>query len=209
MAGIKEPLADVLAKLKTLQLTNGDGNTVAAHVRVWNNQLQLNKEGKVADFPKPALFVEIINGVSFQQIGAGFRSADLGFNIHIIHEFYDAQDGTMEQDLEVFDIRDKVVAMLSNHKPTACGLMVSTGEEMDYDHDNLYHYVISFVCDFTDSKGSLYDPAAGNYTETTGEEGIVPAVTVTKTDDEKIVFTPKTYQPKERPRVESITTIQF
>jgi hypothetical protein len=34
---------------------------------------------------------------------------------------------------------------------------VSTGEQQDYDHDNIYHYIISFVCNFIDSKGSPYD----------------------------------------------------
>lgn len=165
MAGIKQPLQDVLNRLAALTAANGDGNVVPVYTRIWNNQLAMLEGGETFDFPKPAFFVEIINGVQFDQIGTGFRSADLGFNIHIVHEFYDAGSGNFEDDLAVFDLRDQVVKALTNWRPTACGEMISTGESQDYDHNNLYHYVISFVCNFIDSKGSLYDVEAGNYTD--------------------------------------------
>lgn len=157
MAGIKAPLQDILTKLATINVTNPDGNTIPLYSRVWNNQVQLNKEGQLYDFPKPAAFVEFITPVSFTEIGGNFRSADLGINIHLVHEYYNA-DGTFEQDLLVFDLRDKVVAALSQFKPTGCGQMVSNGDQQDFDHDNIYHYIISFFCDFTDSKGSPLDP---------------------------------------------------
>lgn len=192
MAGIKQPLQDVLTRLATLQVKNADGNITAAYVRVWNNQLNNARDGKLYDFPKPAFFVEIINNVQFDQMGVGFRSADIGFNIHIIHEFYDAQDGTFEQDLVVFDLRDAVIALLSNWQPTACSIMHSTGEDQDYDHDNLYHYIVSFVCNFTDSKGSFYDPPAQNYTDS--EPPVNLNLTVSKTDEP--VFNPNIYKPK-------------
>ena len=38
-------------------------------------------------------------------------------------------------------------------------------EYQDYNHGNLYHYVCEFFANLTDSKGSKYDPDAGNFDE--------------------------------------------
>lgn len=163
MAGIKQPIQDILTLLATLQVVNQSGQTMNLAPRIWNNQLDREKEGKTYDYLKPNAFLEVINNVQYQELGQGFQSADVGWKIHLIHEFMDAQDGTMEQDLAVFDLRDQVVALLSLYEPTACGPLVRTSEGQDYEHSNLYHYVIDFVCNFTDSKGSPWDPAAGKY----------------------------------------------
>lgn len=163
MAGIKQPIQDILNRLATLQVTNQSGQVMSLAPRIWNNQLAWEKEGKTYDYLKPAVFLEVINAVEYQELGQGFQSADVGWKIHLIHEFYDAGDGTMEQDLVVFDLRDAIVALLSLYEPTACGPLVRTSEGQDYEHTNLYHYVIDFICNFTDSKGSPWDPAAGKY----------------------------------------------
>lgn len=163
MSGIKQPIQDILSRLATTQVVNPSGQTMNLSPRIWNNQLSYEKEGKMYDFLKPAVFLEVINAVQYEEIGLGFQSADVGWKIHLIHEFYDAQDGTFEQDLAVFDLRDQIVALLSLFEPTACGPLVRTSEGQDYEHDNLYHYVIDFICNFTDSKGSPWDPAAGKY----------------------------------------------
>lgn len=157
MAGVLQPITDLLTKLRTLTVTNGDNETVTPYVRIWNNQLAYDLEGQGNSFQKPAFFVEVLNDAVYENIGEYFRSADLSFRIHIIHEFYDAQDGTNEQDLVVFALRDKLVANLSGHRLTACGPLNPVVEVQDYEHKNLYHYIIDFVCNFTDSKGSKYD----------------------------------------------------
>jgi hypothetical protein len=131
---------------------------------VWNNQLRSERDGQLYDFPKPATFVEIISPVEYQELGQNFRIADIGVNIHLIHEYYN-EDGNFEQDLAVFDIRDQIVALLSQYQPTGCGMMVAVNETQDTDHDNLYHFIIGFVCAFVDSKGSPYDVGRGVYVE--------------------------------------------
>jgi hypothetical protein len=173
MAAIKQPITDIMSKLATLNIINADLQTVPLRVRVWNNQLRHEAHGEMYDFIKPAAFLEVIGNVQWEQLGIGFRSADIGFHVHLITEMYDAQDGTMEQNLKIFDLRDQVVAMLSNYAPTACSPMWSTGETQDYDHTNLYHYIISFVCNFTDSKGSQYEPGAGYYIDSTPPTNLV------------------------------------
>lgn len=168
MSGIKPVLTDILAKLATIQVVNQDGQTVSLYSHVWNNQLAYAEDGKGYSWPRPAAFVEIVSPASFEVIGLGFRSADLGIRIHLIHDFFDAQDGTYEQDLTIFDLRDKVVSAsigLSQYFPTACGPLNCISESQDYDHGNLYHYILDFITNFTDSKGSSYDPQDGRFVE--------------------------------------------
>lgn len=164
MAGIKEPILDILTKLREI--------TELQFVRVWNNQIETRKDGQHYDYPTPAAFVEVINEPVWEQLGVGFQGADLGIKIHLEHNYYDAQDGTFEQDLVIFDLRDKIVAKLSLYEATACGPLTKTGEAQDYDHDNVYHYTIDFVCHFIDSKGSPYDPGAGKYVEKEAPTGL-------------------------------------
>ena len=156
MSGIKQPITDLLTLLRTIPVTNGDGNNVVPVVRIWNNQITRIKEGQLESFPMPALFVELSN-TTFENIGQGFRSGELNFKVHIAHEFYDAQDGTFEQDLTIFDLRDKVIGYLSGISLTACSPLEATGENQDYDHDNIYHYIVDFTCNFTDSTASKED----------------------------------------------------
>lgn len=160
MAGIKEPILDILNRIKTIPVTNNDGSSFVPTVRIWNNQVAfLTAEGgaKIEVFPCPAFFVEVVNNPVYEIIGQQFRSCNVGFRIHIVHEFYNAQNGTFEQDLAVFDLRDKVLGYLTAFRPTACGPLECMAEGMDYEHTNIYHYIVEFVCNFTDSKGSKYD----------------------------------------------------
>lgn len=169
MSGISAPLRDILTKLSALTVVNQDGQTVNLYARIFNNQIKDVQSGELYIFPRPAAFVEIVSPATFETIGGGFRSADLGIKIHIVHEFYN-QDGTFEQDLAIYDLRDKIVSVteaggLSQYCPTACGPMNCVNEYPDYDHDNLVVYVCEFITNFTDSKGSKLDPAYGLYDE--------------------------------------------
>jgi hypothetical protein len=128
-----------------------------------------------------------VNDATYETIGQGFRSADLSFKIHILHEFYDAQNGTFEQDLLVFDLRDKVIARLSYFEPTACGPLEALTEVQDYDHDNIYHYTIDFVCNFTDSKGSRLDPDSIYYTQSAPPTGLELNKTIEQNGDHQMV----------------------
>lgn len=185
MAGIKAPLEDLLARLATLDVTNGDGNTVKLHSRVWNNQVEREKSGDSYVYPKPAAFVEIVAPIGWQEIGGNFLQADLGVNIHIVTELYNTE-GTLDQNLVVYDLRDQIVALLSQYKPTGCGLMHLMDETPDYDHDNVNHYILTFAVNFIDSKASPYDPARGLYTESVPVTGLQ----INATEATTPVFTP-------------------
>jgi hypothetical protein len=162
MAGIKQPIQDILARLAAIPVINGDNNQAPLYSNIWNNQvkdMKIKEGAKTYAFPLPAAFLEILTPVKFEAMGLGLRSADLGIRIHLVHEFYNT-DGTQELDLTIFDLRDAILATdngLSFYCPSSCGPMVCVSEEQDYDHSNVYHYILDFACNFTDSKGSAFD----------------------------------------------------
>lgn len=164
MAGIKNCLQDISTKLATLQVANQDGQTVPLYVRIFNNQIRYEKDGKGTIYPKPAAFIEVVSPATYEVIGQMYRSCDLGLRIHLAHEFMDAADGTMEQDLVIFAIRDAVIALLTGYAPTGCGPLNCMMETQDYEHDNVYEMVLEFVCNFTDAKGSPLDDGRNVYT---------------------------------------------
>mgnify|MGYP000429743528 CR=1 FL=1 len=162
MAGIVQPIQDILAALTTINVVNQDGYTVPLHSRIWNNQIKYEEQGKQYDFPKPAAFLEIVSPITYAETGMNLLCADININIHLVHEYYNS-DGTYEQDLTIYLLRDAVIKTLSNLTPTACSNLTCNSETMSYDHDNLYHYILCFDCAFIDSKASAYDPAATIY----------------------------------------------
>jgi len=176
MSGIKPVLSDLLAKLATIQVINQDNFAVSLYSHIWNNQIaQIGQKGEYS-WPRPAAFIEIISPATFEILGRGLRSADIGIRIHLIHDFFNSE-GTMEQDLTIFELRDQVVSAhnndtskqsgISGFMPTACTPMTCVSEDQDYDHANLYHYILDFACNFIDSKASSYDSADGRFIEAT------------------------------------------
>lgn len=171
MAGIKQPLQDILTVLSGIPVVNNDGNTTTMHARIWNNQIDRELEGDSYVYPKPACFVEVVSPAVFEQLGQGYVTSDLGIVVHLVHEYYN-QDGTFDQDLLVFDLRDKIMQYLALYKPTGCSQLTYTGEQQDYDHSNIYHYLLSFTCNFIDSNASPYAPGRGVYVEKEPPTGI-------------------------------------
>lgn len=177
MPGIKQPLQDLLARLTTLQVVNGDGNTVDLYCRVWNNQIRYEADGTLYNFTKPAAFIEVISPATFETIGQGYQSCDVNFRIHLSHENYN-NDGTFEQDLLIFDLRDRVRALLTGYQPAGCGFLNVIAEQQDYEHDNCYHMVLDFVCNFTDTTGSKFDDSNTDaYKESTPPTELILNVT--------------------------------
>lgn len=199
MGGISQPIRSILEKLTSIRVTNNDNRIVDLYARIWNNQVEQLRAGDDSYIiPDIACFVEIITPVTFDVIGTGYRSADLGVRLHLVHQFYN-QESTYEQDLIIFDLRDKIVEELSQWQPLLCSPLNCISEEQDYDHDNLYHYVLDFVCNFIDSKGSKYDPEKGNFTcdsvdlDLVVENGINRPLEVQEADCEFVIPTNQHY----------------
>lgn len=163
MAAIKQPLQDIMARLVSLQTV--EGAPLFQYVRKFNDQFKLLKEGgNIEAIPLPAALVKMVEPISWNQMGGGLKQADITWEIHIGMEQLDAGDGTMEQNLDIFDqFRDLVEAGLTGFVAIASTPLFCIGESPDYEHTNLYFYILSFKCGYIDSKGSPYDQAAGKF----------------------------------------------
>ena len=112
------------------------------------------EEGAIETFPFPCTFIEVQMPEDHAQLGGGITDSTVTFKIHIGSVEYDAQDGTLEENKTIFAYRDDVVAALTHYQPTGCGRLMKIREQQDYEHTNVYHYIIEFQCAFIDTTGA-------------------------------------------------------
>ena len=116
-------------------------------VTIWNNQFDYLEDGKSYSFPLPCAFVEIISD-NFGQLGDRYQGVDIEVNIHIGQEFYNGNN--MDENFSIYQLRDKVVKNLSLYKASKTGHFMKEREQQDYDHNNVYHYIISYKVHWID-----------------------------------------------------------
>ena len=144
MAGIKNAITDLITKLSPI--TND-------FCRIWNNQFRYMEEQKIESFPFPCSFIEVQMQQVHSQLSSGVTESDVTFKIHLGAVEYDAQDGTLEQNTSIFTLRDSVVKALTGYEPTGCSKLMKIAEQQDYEHTDVYHYIIYFQCSFIDTTG--------------------------------------------------------
>lgn len=136
---------------------NVAGKKVFKTVRLFNNQINSEREGKSYDFEKPGAFVQFDATEDIQQLGGNAQLYnELMVWIHVVHEWYDDQQGNFEQDLHIFDLKQYVYYALNKLMPDGAGAFVRVAERIDSDHDNLVTYSIGFRTNYEDV--SLNDP---------------------------------------------------
>ena len=127
-------------------------------IRVFNNQFELLESGEYEGVFCNAAFIEIINDQPAIQLGRGYQLFDpIIVRIHIGHEFYDGDN--MDEDLDVFDLKDKVYQVLQKFEPDGAVAFCRTAEGQDYDHANVYHYIMDFTTNYID--GLMKEPVNG------------------------------------------------
>ena len=132
-------------------------------VAMWNNQIRQWKDKMSFPVAKPACFLQIDLGDAMN-MGLGvtlYQNVDI--KLHIVDWQMDAGDGTIDQNLEVYVWRDLLKTHMENFFPLHGGCVTQTSEEQDYEHTDVYHYVVNFVCSMTDLKGGILDPDQENW----------------------------------------------
>jgi len=122
-----------------------------AFVDVWNNQLELVEQQQQYSFLLPASFIEILNVQEPKQLGDGVQLYDqLIVRLHIVHEQLDAGDGTMERNLDVFDLTQKTFKHMQGFEPDKASAFFRVNEERDYYHTNVYHFMQDYKTTYLD-----------------------------------------------------------
>lgn len=141
-------------------------SALAAHnvtyIRMWIDQADKIMKGQFEDFPKPAILIEFVNPLQIQQLGNGNRLYEpLNIRVHILHEFYDAEDGTMGQNLPVLTLADAVYQAFQDWMPDkltinnaeyqiTVGVMQITADNHDPNPSQIYHFQQDYVTTWFD-----------------------------------------------------------
>ena len=166
---MKEVFTNISAYLQSSLTAYG-----VTYVRMWNNQLADIKDGTFTaqtalynnTQATPIVLVEFVSPMTINTLGNGDQFyEDLTINLHLIYDFTDSQDGTMDQDLLVLDFAQAVYFALQDYMPNIpIGAMYRVAEQHDFDHSNLYHFIQTYKTNFVDSirnrpiSGVLSDP---------------------------------------------------
>lgn len=156
MSRTKQFLLDIIDRLKSIPAIDSDSfsSLMFKHVANWNNQIYRMQNSKGYSVLSPAAFVEIKrDNVEF--LGYGYSSYDAEITIHIYQTELDAADGTLDQNLNVFDLREEVKNYLNLFSPDNSSPFMYKGEEEHFGHDNIYHYKLQFHSHFVDDAGSI------------------------------------------------------
>lgn len=121
-------------------------------VHIWNNQLQLLNESKQYLFEFPAVFIQFGNEMPTQSIGNNVKIYDpLEINIHICDFQLDSEDGNHEQNFDVFTLKQDVYKALQLFQITGSGAFDKQGEQQDYEHGGIYHYIQRYMTSYIEN----------------------------------------------------------
>ena len=142
---------EILTKLKAL--------TDLQTVTIWNSQFELIDNGGDFSFAMPCAFVELITG-ELQDIGNGYQGSDVNLNIHIGQNYFNGDN--ISENLTIFDLRDLVVKQLFKFQPSKCSIFVKESEEQDFNHSNVYLYILSYKFHWIDNTTVLDETTITN-----------------------------------------------
>lgn len=140
-------LEDIIAKVRT-------DLPQFKFVGIYNQQEEEMKAEKnqYYDVQKPALFIEVIDDTVIQQLGGGLQIYDpLLIRLHVVHEQFDAIDGTMEQNLDVYDLKQDVYLAFDRWEPNGSSMWVRMSEKRDHNHTNIYVFLQDWQTTFVDN----------------------------------------------------------
>lgn len=157
--------------------------TEITYVRMFNNQFEnAVQENNTYDFPFPCVFIEFINEQQPKQLGAGYQLYEpLVVRCHIGMNELDAADGTLDQNLNIFDLKDKVYKALQKFEPTGASVFIRTSEQQDYNHGNIYIWQMDFTTTWLDANRT--EPLNPTFTEPPTDLEINP-ITIVETQND-------------------------
>lgn len=150
---IKESLEYIISIAK--QARDNDGNLLFNTVAVWNDQLKRAMDGSGYSYLHPAFFVEV-QEVGSEALGLGTVNQDLQIILHILHEELDAMDGSLDQNLNVFDWRSYVRRSFIGLDVPNMNTLMYHKEYEDYKHNNIYHFRVVLKTKYWDRMGNPY-----------------------------------------------------
>lgn len=186
--GLKESILSICQKLATIPVTTLDGLASTMYVRIWNDQIERKKEGQGYVYQTPACFVELTINES-ETLGQGATGHDATVRVLLEQNDYNTE-GSYDEDLDIFALRDKVHQALNGFKPSNASPLVIGAPALDHNHDNTYLCALEYSTHITDLTGSIYDEAAGVYVWQTLDEDAWNLILETDLQPDKVGTAP-------------------
>lgn len=140
-------------------------------VKIWNGNLDAITKGEDDPYDLPAVMIEFPDLIKWDQLGNGIQIVDpLEISFHVIQDFYDAQDGTKDNNLIIFLLTDKLRNIIQDWMPASFtitpgsaytnyagtyilpfGVFTREKEIQDKNHSNLYHFIQSYLTTWVDT----------------------------------------------------------
>lgn len=137
---IKAKIAQICPEIKFIQMYNGQFEDLGGE-----------QGALVYSFATPFALIEFEDDIQWHQLGNNIQIADpLNIIIHLGHNLLDAQDGTMEQNLDVYNLAQKLFKGLNKYEPDGASCFIRYGSTQDKQHDNMYHFQQKFVTTYID-----------------------------------------------------------
>lgn len=107
----------------------------------------------IYSFPDPFVLIEFDDPIEWKQLGAGVQIADpLYVTLHIGYNLLDAGDGTMEQNLLVYDLVQKIFKGMNKFEPDGAVMFIRSGTIQDKQHGNIYHMQQKYRTNYIDNE---------------------------------------------------------
>lgn len=146
-------------------ILDNKGKPLFKNIFVFNDQYKRMLDPKTTGtWLSPCIFVEMV----FNQetnLGRGLNGVDITYRMHIIMQQLNAPtitginpnpNGTMDQNLYIFTLRDMVNKNILGFTPIGnSGPLRYVTEKQSYNHTNLYEYVISYQHHYFDETAYL------------------------------------------------------
>ena len=140
------------------------------YVAIFNDQINRSEDGEGSPlYDTPACFVDVEPAAYVRLLGE-LSTSDLTYRIRIMDKQFDASDGTLDQNLQIFGFRNLVKESLSNFVPANSSMLQHTSEMQDPDHTAVYIWQMEFKSAFIDTIGSIYSPINDNVIDYVGAD---------------------------------------
>jgi hypothetical protein len=143
------------------------------YVRLYNSQFDDIEDGENYSFPFPCCFIEFVNDEHIKMLGNGVQLYDpLIVRFHIGDLEYDSMDGNLDQNLNIFTLKETIYTTIQRWKSSKSSIFIRTNEIMDTQHNQVSVFLQEYKTTLVDD--TMREPVGGiSTTITTLDDTII------------------------------------
>lgn len=123
------------------------------YVQMYNGQFDQEENQAIYALPEKFCLVEFEDDQQFNQLGGGYQIVDpLFITLHISDVLYNNTDGTQEQNLDIFPLKQKVFLAMQKFEPAGAVAFMRVSETHDKAHKARYHYIQKYQTNYIDQQ---------------------------------------------------------